>query len=245
MAFISVKPLYQNSNISCYFGVRGSGKHRPVDPATMAPLSMLQPLLPYTPDRDVYRLLGVPASASTDEITAACRRLARTFHPDHNASPRATAEMQVVNTVRKVLTDPDTRALYDRERRALPRQPGARGVPRAHNRPIRAGVFAAGPAIPDRAVRAGNARRRPGDRVGAASPAVLRVPGSRPGRRGRVLRGLRHPPPARSLTRPRRGAGSPARGRSPAQRSRASARPAWTPRPGTARGAPRRRCARR
>jgi curved DNA-binding protein CbpA len=77
---------------------------------------MLQPLLPYTPERDVYRLLGVPASASSEEITAACRRLARTFHPDHHPSARATAEMQVVNTVRRVLTDPESRALYDRER---------------------------------------------------------------------------------------------------------------------------------
>ena len=82
----------------------------------MAARPMLQPLLPYTPERDVYRLLGVPASASVDEITAACRRLARTFHPDHNPSARATAEMQVVNTVRQVLTDPSSRALYDRER---------------------------------------------------------------------------------------------------------------------------------
>ena len=83
----------------------------------MAEFPMLQPLLPYTPERDVYRLLGVPSSASADEITAACRRLARTFHPDSNPSMRATAEMQVVNTVRQVLTDPDARALYDRERK--------------------------------------------------------------------------------------------------------------------------------
>jgi curved DNA-binding protein CbpA len=78
---------------------------------------MTQSLLPYTPERDAYRLLGVPASASNDEITAACRRLARTFHPDRNPSARATVEMQVVNTVREVMSDPQTRAMYDRERR--------------------------------------------------------------------------------------------------------------------------------
>ena len=73
-------------------------------------------LLPYTPERDVYRLLGLPATASADEITAACRRLARTFHPDRNESLRATQEMQVVNAVRRTMTDPHERARYDRER---------------------------------------------------------------------------------------------------------------------------------
>ena len=73
-------------------------------------------LLPYTPERDVYRLLGVPSSASIEEISAACRRLARTFHPDLNRSGRATEEMQVVNTVRQVMSNPEWRATYDRER---------------------------------------------------------------------------------------------------------------------------------
>jgi len=73
-------------------------------------------LLPYTPERDVYRLLGVPSTASTEEINAACRRLARTFHPDRNASHRATQEMQVVNVVRRAMTDPNERARYDWER---------------------------------------------------------------------------------------------------------------------------------
>jgi len=73
-------------------------------------------LLPYSPERDVYRLLGVSSGASIDEISAACRRLARTFHPDLNRSGRATEEMQVVNVVRQVMSDPEWRATYDRER---------------------------------------------------------------------------------------------------------------------------------
>jgi curved DNA-binding protein CbpA len=73
-------------------------------------------LLPYQPERDVYRLLGVPPSAGRAEIVSACRRLARAFHPDRNASERATEEMQVVNAVRSVLIDPRTRAEYDHAR---------------------------------------------------------------------------------------------------------------------------------
>ncbi len=100
-------------------------------------------LLPYTPDRDVYRLLGIPATASSDEISAACRRLARTFHPDHNRSQRATQEMQVVNAVRRTMTDPELRARYDRERwrfqaeRARAVEPAARAWEPIHLEPAR------------------------------------------------------------------------------------------------------------
>jgi len=83
-------------------------------PSAPAPMDLR--LLPYQPDRDVYRLLGVPPSAGRAEIVSACRRLARAFHPDRNASTRATEEMQVVNAVRSLLIDPRSRAEYDHSR---------------------------------------------------------------------------------------------------------------------------------
>jgi curved DNA-binding protein CbpA len=73
-------------------------------------------LFPYHPERDVYRLLQVDSTADSEQITAACRRLARTFHPDRNRSVRADEEMRVVNAVREMLTDPRERAAYDRAR---------------------------------------------------------------------------------------------------------------------------------
>jgi curved DNA-binding protein CbpA len=99
-------------------------------------------LLPYQPDRDVYRLLGVPPSAGRAEIVAACRRLARAFHPDRNESARANEEMQVVNAVRAVLIDPRSRAEYDHARlRYLGRHPVASPVaakPQRSPRPVAA-----------------------------------------------------------------------------------------------------------
>lgn len=119
-------------------------------------------LLPYTPERDVYRLLGIPATASVDEIGVACRRLARTFHPDLNQSGRATEEMQVVNTVRRVLADPEWRAIYDRERHrfhaalsrptegmihAWPPHTAPRSRPNPFGRYLRAAVVGVGAAL--------------------------------------------------------------------------------------------------
>lgn len=103
-------------------------------------------LLPYRPERDVYRLLGVPPSADDAQIATACRRLARTFHPDRNGSPHATTEMQVVNAVRSLLTDPRSRAEYDRARLTfLSRRPGS--VPVARPTPPSAPA-ALRPAVP-------------------------------------------------------------------------------------------------
>jgi curved DNA-binding protein CbpA len=73
-------------------------------------------LFPYHPERDVYRLLQVDSTADSEQISAACRRLARTFHPDRNRSNTAEEEMRVVNAVREMLTDPRERAAYDRAR---------------------------------------------------------------------------------------------------------------------------------
>jgi len=81
-------------------------------------------LLPYTPERDVYRLLGVSPRAGHPEIVAACRRMARALHPDRNRSPRATEEMQVVNAVRSLLSDWVSRAEYDAARMRFARQHG-------------------------------------------------------------------------------------------------------------------------
>jgi curved DNA-binding protein CbpA len=102
---------------------------------------MVQRLLPYSPERDIYRLLQVDPTAGSDEIVAACRRLARTFHPDRNWSPRATEEMQVVNAVRELLTDPASRAAYDGSRRRFLASMTtiATGVPRT---PVRAPTLA-------------------------------------------------------------------------------------------------------
>lgn len=83
-------------------------------------------LLPYRPERDVYRLLSIEPTADERQVELAWRRLARTFHPDRNQSARANEEMQVVNAVRQLLTDPVSRATYDGQRRRYLRLIGAR-----------------------------------------------------------------------------------------------------------------------
>ena len=64
-------------------------------------------------DRDFYQILGVPRTASQDEIQRAYRKLARSYHPDVNKDPAAEERFKEVSEAYDVLSDPESRKRYD------------------------------------------------------------------------------------------------------------------------------------
>ncbi|MEM0128845.1 MAG: molecular chaperone DnaJ [Thermoplasmata archaeon] len=65
--------------------------------------------------RDLYEVLGVPRTATPEEIRQAYRRLARQYHPDMNqADPKAAEEkFKELSEAYEVLADPERRRRYD------------------------------------------------------------------------------------------------------------------------------------
>ncbi len=64
--------------------------------------------------RDFYEVLGVPRTATTDEIKKAYRKLAQKFHPDKNPGDKqAEAKFKEVNEANAVLSDAKKREVYD------------------------------------------------------------------------------------------------------------------------------------
>lgn len=63
--------------------------------------------------RDFYDVLGVPRSASKNEIKKAYRKLARQFHPDVNKDAGAEDQFKEVQRAYEILSDEQKRRAYD------------------------------------------------------------------------------------------------------------------------------------
>ncbi|MEB3217252.1 MAG: molecular chaperone DnaJ [Nostocales cyanobacterium 94392] len=64
--------------------------------------------------RDYYEILGVSRDADKEQMKSAYRRLARKYHPDVNKEPGAEERFKEINRAYEVLSEPETRARYDR-----------------------------------------------------------------------------------------------------------------------------------
>src|SRR5689334_7831375 len=68
-------------------------------------------------NKDFYAVLGVPASASQDEIKKQYRKLAAKYHPDKNQNdPKAADRFKEISEAYQVLGDADKRKQYDQMR---------------------------------------------------------------------------------------------------------------------------------
>lgn len=64
--------------------------------------------------KDFYSVLGVPRSASADEIKQAYRRLSKEWHPDkHKGDKGAEAKFKEINEAYEALGDSEKRKMYD------------------------------------------------------------------------------------------------------------------------------------
>ena len=78
------------------------------------------------PERTHYETLGLPETASLEEIKKQYRSLARKYHPDVNSGKQAAQQFSDIAEAYRVLNDSEARRAYDAERALRQRQASAR-----------------------------------------------------------------------------------------------------------------------
>lgn len=72
---------------------------------------------------NLYSILGVSSDADESTLKKAYRNLAKKYHPDlHPDDAEAEAKFKEINEAFAILSDPDKRRAYDKERQSNSRQ---------------------------------------------------------------------------------------------------------------------------
>jgi curved DNA-binding protein CbpA len=121
-----------------------------------------------TGERDPYAVLGVPSTATVEDLAAAYRGQARRHHPDVSGERDAERRMAEINAAWSILRDPARREAWDRANGVeRPAQGGP--IPAQHGPPTNGAGHA--PADPGTGARQGSVAWRRGPAgEGAAGP---------------------------------------------------------------------------
>ena len=138
-----------------------------------------------TEERDPYAVLGVPSTATLEDVVTAYRAQARRHHPDISVEPDAERRMAEINAAWSILRDPVRREAWDRANDIARSAPSGPIDARTRDRAATSG---SGPAAPPP-----RTEPRPGGVTWRRGPGGEGAAGPPPGNpRGSVLPFGRH-----------------------------------------------------